>query len=150
AFREKICSTCFINHIEPVKLVERRAIDRNRQQFSIYIGQNTMFIGPPTREAGKIRENLLAVCVEYMWAIFMDEDTGFIAGIKSIPRYMRTTVAKQYAFSRCSKPLSQNGASKTRPRDQIIIGIFPIWPKNCRSADFLPLGFNGCLNQRAH
>ena len=81
--------------VEAVELVEGRAVDRHRQQLAGDAGQHPVLVGAPAGEARQIGEDLLAVGVEDVRAVAMDQDPVLVRRVEGVAGDMRPPVAEE-------------------------------------------------------
>ena len=110
--------------VEVEQHVERGAIDRDRHQFLAHIGEHAVLVRPPLGELRQVIDDLFAVGVEDVRAVFVIENPGLVGLVIGIAADVRTAVDQQHPRAVLARqPLGKDRAGEPGPDYQII--IFP-------------------------
>src|SRR6185437_13050123 len=103
---------CERQSIEPV---DGGQIDGDWQLLAVDFGQDAMLVGTPFRELGQVIEDHIAVRVEDMRSILVNEDPGIVVPIIGVAADMRAAVDKQHLFlTLTGKTLGNNASREAR------------------------------------
>ena len=97
-----------------VKTVDCIEIDRYRHLNAIYFSQHPVLVRPPFGKLGQVIEDGLAVGMEYMRAVLMDQNSRLIITIIGIAPNMGSTIDDQHLFVALARqPFGDDASGKS-------------------------------------
>ena len=108
--------------LQAVKLIERVAVDRHRDEPLTDVGQDPVLVGTPAGEARQVGQDIGGVRMENVRPVFMNEDARLVPMIVGVAADMWPLVDQQHTLAEPGRePLGENGAGEPRADDQIVI-----------------------------
>ena len=93
---------------------ENREIDRYRHLNAIYFSEYAVLVRPPFGKLGQVIEDGLAVGMEYMRAVVMDQNSRLIVPIIGIASNMGATIDDQHLFVALARqPFGDDASGKS-------------------------------------
>ena len=108
--------------VEPVELVDRVEIDRDRHLHAVHFRQHPVLVEAPFGEAREMVEDLLRVGVEDMRTVLVDQQPVVVITVIGVAADMVAAVDEKNALvALARKTLRQNAARKAGADNQPIV-----------------------------
>src|SRR5208337_4956139 len=112
------CRRRRLSEVETVELVERVAVDGEGKQLALDLAENTMLVRHPLRKAGKILEDRLAVGVEDVRPVAMDQHPGCVVLVVGVAANVIALVYNDDEMPRRGQSLGNDTAGEAGANDQ--------------------------------
>ena len=107
---------------EPVEAVERGAIDREREQLPVDLGQHPVLVGPPLGEAREIAPDLLGLRVEDVRPVAVAAHAVLVDVVVRVAGDVVAAVDHEHALPAArGEPLGQHRAGEARAHHQRVV-----------------------------
>jgi len=108
--------------VEPVKVINGRAIDGNRHELPIDPCENPMLVRTPAREAAEIFHDVMTTGMKDVGSVFMVPKSLLVERIVRIAGDVRTLVDDKYGSTHLTcEPFGQRTARETCSHNEIIV-----------------------------
>ena len=114
--------------LEPVDLIDRIEVDRDRHELPIDRRPDAVLIGTPLGEPRKVHEDIARVGMKDMGPVLMYEDAVVIVVVVGVAANMRTHITDEDLLVRTCQPLGQHTSCKTCSNYQKIKLIHTLAP----------------------
>jgi hypothetical protein len=116
---QELLGLALVLQIGSVELVERRPVNRKRQQSPVKGREDAMLVRPPFGERGQIVEHHFGIGVKDMRTVLVDQHAGIVVPVVSVATDMVAPIDKQHAIAaQARQPFGQNASGEPRTGDQ--------------------------------